>query len=191
MDDDVLLGGFERASIVGISAEDEDLGVQVRTNVMKETQSGLLIFSCQLGLQTLAHSLLEGSVKNALLITPKPTSAMLASLRDAIKAELETRGYMRDKTKLRQCLDNVMLSCVFDLDGLWEVLADLDRSEPEEEEEKEKEGGGIFSHREHEAQKQDTTQRAPVDEIQDSQEDRKSTRLNSSHSGESRMPSSA
>jgi hypothetical protein len=34
VDDDVLLGGFERASIVGISAEDEDLGVQVRTNVM-------------------------------------------------------------------------------------------------------------------------------------------------------------
>ncbi|KAH7185508.1 uncharacterized protein B0J16DRAFT_134530 [Fusarium flagelliforme] len=145
VDDDVLLGGFERASIVGISAEDEDLGVQ-------------------LGLQTLAHSLLEGSVKNALLITPKPTSVMLASLRDAIKAELKTRGYMRDKTKLRQCLDNVMLSCVFDLDGLWEVLADLDRSEPEEEE-------GIFSHGEHEAQKQDTTTVVPVDEIQDSQDD--------------------
>ena len=90
---------------------------------------------------------------------------MLGSLRDAIKAELETRGYMRDKTKLRQCLDNVMLSCVFDLDGLWEVLADLDRSEPKEKEE------GIFSHREHEAQKQDATQRAPVDEIQDSQDD--------------------
>lgn len=34
VDDDVLLGGFERASIVGISAEDEDLGVQVRTKVM-------------------------------------------------------------------------------------------------------------------------------------------------------------
>nr|CEG04138.1 unnamed protein product [Fusarium clavum] len=97
VDDDVLLGGFERASIVGISAEDEDLGVQ-------------------LGLQTLAHSLLEGSVKNALLITPKPTSAMLASLRDTIKAELKAQGHMRDKTKLRQCLDSVMLSCVFDLD---------------------------------------------------------------------------
>ncbi|CAG7563350.1 unnamed protein product [Fusarium equiseti] len=146
VDDDVLLGGFERASIVGISAEDEDLGVQ-------------------LGLQTLAHSLLEGSVKNALLITPKPTSAMLASLRDAIKAELKAQGHMWDKTKLRQCLDNVMLSCVFDLDGLWEVLADLDRNDSEEEEE------GIFSHGEHEAQKQDTTTVAPVDEIQDSQDD--------------------
>ena len=91
---------------------------------------------------------------------------MLGSLRDAIKAELETRGYMRDKTKLRQCLDNVMLSCVFDLDGLWEVLADLDRSEPKGKEE------GTFSHREHEAQKQDAAKRAPpVDEIQDSQDD--------------------
>ncbi|KAJ4140256.1 hypothetical protein NW768_001612 [Fusarium equiseti] len=144
VDDDVLLGGFERASIVGISTEDEDLGVQ-------------------LGLQTLAHSLLEGSVKNALLVTPKPTSVMLASLRDAIKAELKTRGYIKDKTKLRHCLDNVMLSCVFDLDGLWEVLADLDRSEPEEE--------AVFLDGEHEAQKQDITTVIPVDEIQDSQDD--------------------
>lgn len=30
VDADVLLGGFDRASIVGISAEDEELGVQVR-----------------------------------------------------------------------------------------------------------------------------------------------------------------
>jgi hypothetical protein len=30
VDEDVLLGGFERASVVGVSAEDEELGVQVR-----------------------------------------------------------------------------------------------------------------------------------------------------------------
>lgn len=30
VDEDVLLGGFERASVVGVSAEDEEIGVQVR-----------------------------------------------------------------------------------------------------------------------------------------------------------------
>jgi hypothetical protein len=30
VDENVLLGGFDRASIVGVSAEDEELGVQVR-----------------------------------------------------------------------------------------------------------------------------------------------------------------
>ncbi|KAF4969515.1 hypothetical protein FSARC_3245 [Fusarium sarcochroum] len=137
IDQDVLMGGFERATVVGVSAEDEELGVQ-------------------LGLQTLAHSLCEGTVTTGLVITPKPASVMLAGLRDAIKAELEVREEFKDiKMRLRQCLDKVMLSCVFDLDGLWEVLADLDRSEPVQEEETEN---------------QDTAT-AHVEEIQDSQED--------------------
>lgn len=28
LDDDVLLGGFERGSVIGVSAEDEEMGVQ-------------------------------------------------------------------------------------------------------------------------------------------------------------------
>ncbi|KAF5665645.1 PET191-like protein [Fusarium heterosporum] len=145
IDEDVLLGGFERASIVGISAEDEELGVQ-------------------LGFQILAHSLCEGIVSRGLLITPKPASVMLAGLRDAIKAELEANGHTKDvKAKLRQCLEQVMLSCVFDLDGLWEVLADLNRSEPPKDEPRETEA-------ETKERKQDVVT-APVDEIQDSQDD--------------------
>ncbi|KAF4998158.1 hypothetical protein FGRMN_3362 [Fusarium graminum] len=145
IDEDVLLGGFERASIVGISAEDEELGVQ-------------------LGFQILAHSLCEGVVSRGLLITPKPASVMLAGLRDAIKAELEAKGHTKDvKAKLRQCLERVMLSCVFDLDGLWEVLADLDRSEPSRDEPRETKA-------ETEEREQDVVT-APVDEIQDSQDD--------------------
>ncbi|KAM0561184.1 hypothetical protein ACHAPJ_003688 [Fusarium lateritium] len=111
----------------------------------------------------LAHSLCEGTITTGLVITPKPASVMLAGLRDAIKAELEARKEFKDvKTRLRQCLDKVMLSCVFDLDGLWEVLADLDRSEPVEEEEN--------MQQEKETENQDTTT-AQVEEIQDSQED--------------------
>jgi hypothetical protein len=103
-------------------------------------------------------------VTNGLLITPKPASVMLAGLRDAIKAELQKRECTKDiKTRLRECLDKVMLSCVFDLDGLWEVLADLDRSAPVDEED-------ILQHEEKETQKQDATE-AQVDEIQDSQDD--------------------
>ncbi|KAM0193954.1 hypothetical protein ACHAPA_000279 [Fusarium lateritium] len=146
VDEDVLLGGFERASVVGVSAEDEELGVQ-------------------LGLQILAHSLFEGTITTGLLITPKPAGVMLAGLRDAIKAELEAKGHIEDmKARLRQCLERVMLSCVFDLDGLSEVLADLNRSEPPEEEDN--------AQQEQEIEGQDaTTRTAQVEEIQDSQDD--------------------
>lgn len=104
-------------------------------------------------------------ITNGLLITPKPAGMMLAGLRDALMRELQMQGCTKDiKTRLREGLDKVMLSCVFDMDGLWEVLADLDRGEPVEEEE------GISPHEEKEIQKQDTTE-AQVDEIQDSQDD--------------------
>ncbi|RTE74447.1 hypothetical protein BHE90_011101 [Fusarium euwallaceae] len=119
LDDDVLLlGGFERGSVVGVSAEDEEMGVQ-------------------LGLQTLAHSLCDGRVAKGLVVTPKPRNVMLARLKDAVKAELKSQGVSGDvaRTKLRECLDKVMLSCVFDLDGLWEVLADLNKPVEEEDEE--------------------------------------------------------
>lgn len=33
IDEEVMLGGFERGSVVGISAEDEELGVQVRSTL--------------------------------------------------------------------------------------------------------------------------------------------------------------
>lgn len=73
---------------------------------------------------------------------------MLARLKDAVKAELKSQGVSGDaaKMKLRECLERVMLSCVFDLDGLWEVLADLNK--PVEE-----------------------TEEGQVEEIQDSQDD--------------------
>lgn len=88
---------------------------------------------------------------------------MLAGLRDAIKAELETKGHDRDlKAKLRQCLEKVMLSCVFDLDGLSEVLADLDPGGPPEENNSQQE--------QEETEGQDATT-VQVDEIQDSQDD--------------------
>ncbi|KAF5019221.1 hypothetical protein F66182_8780 [Fusarium sp. NRRL 66182] len=162
IDQDVLLGGLERASVVGISAEDEELGIKVNQSQGDNEETWLLTCTRQLGLQTLAHSLCEGTITDGLVITPKPTSVMLAGLRDAVKAELGQRGDVKDvKIKLRQCLDKVMLSCVFDLDGLWEVLADLDPSEPAEE--------GAEKHDMMTAAA--AAENAQVDEIQDSQDD--------------------
>ncbi|KAF4951427.1 hypothetical protein FGADI_7498 [Fusarium gaditjirri] len=146
IDEEVMLGGFERGSVVGISAEDEELGVQ-------------------LGLQTLAHSLCEGMVTNGLLITPRPASVMLAGLRDAVKAELEANWCKKDTIgmKLRECLEKVMLSCVFDMDGLWEVLADLDCELIEEKDDALQDQGAT------DVGQHDTVYQ--FDEIQDSQDD--------------------
>lgn len=112
-----------------------------------------MLTASQLGLQTLAHSLCDERITKGLVVTPKPRNVMLARLRDAVKAELKSQGIGGDaaKTKLRECLERVMLSCVFDVDGLWEVLADLNKPAEEETEEEEEEG--------------------QVEEIQDSQDD--------------------
>lgn len=157
LDDYVLLGGFERGSVAGLSAEDEEMGVQ-------------------LGLQTLAHSLCgEGSVTNGLVVTPKPASAILGGLRDAVRAELQARGTAQREVagRTRECLERVMLSCVFDLDGLWEVLADLDRpadsgSGEEGRKEDEEEQENIQGEGNTDEGEEDKTM---VDEIGDSQDD--------------------
>lgn len=88
----------------------------------------------QLGLQVLICALCSDTASRALVITPKPASVLLAGLRDGIRAELASRSGGDDAVpveamaaRTRECLDRVMLSCVFDMDGLWEVLADLDR----------------------------------------------------------------
>ncbi|KAF9780397.1 hypothetical protein IL306_000246 [Fusarium sp. DS 682] len=104
------------------------------------------------------------SFTSGMLITPKPASVMLAGLRNAVKAELEARGSTKDdiKAELRQCLEKVMLSCVFDLNGLWEALADLDCQLAEEKDNTQQE-------QEVEKSQHETTEQFA--EIQDSQDD--------------------
>ncbi|KAL5091164.1 hypothetical protein Trisim1_003477 [Trichoderma cf. simile WF8] len=109
----VLLGGFERGSVVGISAEDED-GVGVT-----------------LGLQVLVCSLLDKAVQKVQIVTPKPPSTIVILLKNSITAELKARGVTAPSeiaAQGRECLDRVLLSRVFDMDGLCEVLADLDNA---------------------------------------------------------------
>ncbi|KAK1239214.1 hypothetical protein MKX08_006275 [Trichoderma sp. CBMAI-0020] len=107
----LLAGGFERGSVVGISAEDED-GVGV-----------------MLGLQVLACSLLDSAAQKVQVITPKPPSTIVVLLKNAITAELKARSISGSDdiaARRKDCLDRIMLSRVFDMDGLDEVLADLD-----------------------------------------------------------------
>ncbi|KAL7913540.1 hypothetical protein GGI35DRAFT_213541 [Trichoderma velutinum] len=113
LDQYVLLGGFERGSVIGISAEDED-GVGV-----------------MLGLQVLVCSLLDKVVQKVQIVTPKPPSTIVILLKNSITAELKARGITAPSeisTQGRDCLDRIMLSRVFDMDGLSEVLADLDNA---------------------------------------------------------------
>ncbi|GAB0132496.1 hypothetical protein EsDP_00000930 [Epichloe bromicola] len=93
---------------------------------------------CVLGLQVLSRELLDSPSGKALLVTPRPAAEALRSLRDSLGAQMPAGD-------VKACLDRVMLSCVFDMDGLWEVLSDLDQVRggdgQEEEEEPEPEPG--------------------------------------------------
>ncbi|KAK7917093.1 hypothetical protein PG985_010701 [Apiospora marii] len=132
-------GGFERGSVVGISAEGMD--------------TGLLI-----GLQTIAHSLVASLVGpgpgttaeqqqqharqqqqpqspsaplRAAVITTLPTPTILPHLRDVIKvqARLKLGGQSPPEAVdaiTRQCLQQISISRVFDIEGLWEVLSELE-----------------------------------------------------------------
>ncbi|KAI6778112.1 uncharacterized protein J7T54_001533 [Emericellopsis cladophorae] len=112
IDDQVLLGGFERGAVVGVSSEVES-------------------FAVKLALQTLARGLHDGALHNALIITPRPRAEVLLALRDALTAAL---GTMTDanarKEAIRGYMDKIQLAGVFDMDGAWEALAELDRPVP-------------------------------------------------------------
>ncbi|UKZ81086.1 hypothetical protein TrVFT333_008854 [Trichoderma virens FT-333] len=82
-----------------------------------------------LGLQVLVCSLLDKVVHKVQIITPKPPSTIVVLLKNSITAELRARGITAlDEAAVqeRDCLNRIMLSRVFDMDGLCEVLADLD-----------------------------------------------------------------
>ncbi|KAK8070936.1 hypothetical protein PG997_011139 [Apiospora hydei] len=130
IDGQVLGGrGFERGSVVGISAEHMD--------------TGLLI-----GLQTIAHSLLanlgspgqgtatgqkqQPSLLRAAVITTLPAPTILPHLRDVIKVQARLKlGGPKSRPDvvdaiMKQCLERISVSRVFDIEGLWEVLSELE-----------------------------------------------------------------
>ncbi|OTB15359.1 hypothetical protein K445DRAFT_12123 [Daldinia sp. EC12] len=118
VDDAVLLGGLERGCVVGVSAEDIEFGILV-------------------GLQTVAHTLVsesgDGDKQRVAIITTLTPAAILPMLRDVIRAQVQTHlGPMANQkqeavgAEVRRCLERISISRVFDIEGLWEVLSELE-----------------------------------------------------------------
>ena len=77
-------------------------------------------------MQILAQNLCNSgsNIKRALVITPRPRSEIAGALMRGLRAALgESPEHLA-----RSYLDQVMLSVVFDVDGVWEVLAELNRA---------------------------------------------------------------
>ncbi|KAK4229912.1 hypothetical protein QBC38DRAFT_470718 [Podospora fimiseda] len=113
LDDYVLLGGLDKGSVVGLSCEDEEVGLLI-------------------ALQTLTTYLLSDnnssktSSKGLLIINSQPIQPVLSTLRKCIINALSSGGGggggsgLQAQTKA--CLKRVGISRVFDSKGLEEVL---------------------------------------------------------------------
>lgn len=115
LDQSVLIGGgFERGSVVGISAEDDEIGLV-------------------LGLQTIARLLLldqQSKTKRrpprVMIITTMVMGALMAPLKDVLRAEMAARAIKMDDDAFRTVLERISISRVFDVSGLWDVLTELE-----------------------------------------------------------------
>ncbi|KAI6085013.1 hypothetical protein F4821DRAFT_241712 [Hypoxylon rubiginosum] len=116
IDEAALLGGFERGSVVGVSAEDGDFGLLV-------------------GLQTAARAVVFGAAQRAAIITTLAAPVILPTLRDVIRVQVQAKlgpVVARQQqpavvnAEVRRCLERVSVSRVFDVEGLWEVIGELE-----------------------------------------------------------------
>ncbi|KAG7120818.1 hypothetical protein HYQ45_014719 [Verticillium longisporum] len=114
VDEGALLGGLERGCVTGISAEDESFGMR-------------------LAFQAVARSLAEGG-QRAVILTTLAAAGILPLLRDAVRARLLQVGKQGDELRaaIRECLGKVSVATVFDLEGVWEVLDEVDGDETRE-----------------------------------------------------------
>ncbi|KAI3393635.1 hypothetical protein diail_3862 [Diaporthe ilicicola] len=130
LDDEVLLGGFERGCVVGVSAEEEKVGLLVSKG------EPLILFAAfrTIGLQTIARLFVaglkagQGPGPRATIITTLSIGALLPLLRDTFRAQLVAQGRDTGKgNELLKCfLERISISRVFDVSGLWEALGELD-----------------------------------------------------------------
>ncbi|KAI1351274.1 hypothetical protein F5Y01DRAFT_304766 [Xylaria sp. FL0043] len=119
IDDALLLGGgFEGGCVVGVSAEEVEFGIL-------------------LGLQTIARALVferGGRKQRATIITTLPVTTILPTLRDIIRYQVQSKLGARNSgsdDELRRCLEAISISRIFDIEGLWEVLRELDEARNE------------------------------------------------------------
>ncbi|TLD07169.1 hypothetical protein PgNI_10597 [Pyricularia grisea] len=113
LDAEALSGGFERGCVVGVSSELEDFGLL-------------------LGLQVIARMLVCDALQSglgryrprAVIITTLAMNALLPTLRAVLldQAGLQCQDEERVRAVAAGCLEQIAISRVFDMDGLWEVL---------------------------------------------------------------------
>ncbi|KAK4250972.1 hypothetical protein C7999DRAFT_38104 [Corynascus novoguineensis] len=120
LDEYVLLGGLERGSVVGVSAEGED----------GEDEVGLLI-----GLQTAGNLLASRSTARVMVVTTLPATVLLPKLRRTLVGQLARlrSGLQNLKAEVQACLERISIARVFDIEGLWEVLRELEDAVPTED----------------------------------------------------------
>ncbi|KAI1212759.1 uncharacterized protein F4807DRAFT_348668 [Annulohypoxylon truncatum] len=114
IDESVLLGGFERGQVAGVSAEEAEFGVLV-------------------GLHTVAHATVFGAARKATIITTLAPAAILPMLRDVIRVQVQAKfgpaaahRQQEVNAEVRRCLELISVSRVFDVEGLWEVISEIE-----------------------------------------------------------------
>ncbi|KAI1092801.1 hypothetical protein F5B19DRAFT_183872 [Rostrohypoxylon terebratum] len=114
IDQSVLLGGFERGQVVGVSAEEGEFGMLV-------------------GLHTVAQATVSGAARKATIITTLAPAAILPLLRDVIQVQVQAKfgpaaGHRLQEVngEVRRCLELIFISRVFDVEGLWEVISEIE-----------------------------------------------------------------
>ena len=147
VDERLLLGGFSNGSIVGISSDDEtEVGLLVsprRGSICPwayqypshvQLQHTLSYFNyitnnfIQLGIQTLVRSILNNKTQRATLVAPSLSAAGVVRLLSAVTISqlASTQEACGDIKTAEDCLRRVMVSRVFDIDGIWQLFAELD-----------------------------------------------------------------
>lgn len=91
-------------------------------------------------MQTIAHNMVYGqrdapALRRAAIVTTLAPQAILPTLRDIVKSQVQSKlgvGHADVKARVRECLERISVSRVFDMDGLWEVLSELELESTEE-----------------------------------------------------------
>lgn len=80
-----------------------------------------------MGLQGTIRAILDSSASRVLVITPKPLASISKLIMDITKSQLSRSGldHTHIEEKSRASLDRVMLSLVFDIDGIWPTISEL------------------------------------------------------------------
>ncbi|RYP41393.1 hypothetical protein DL767_001031 [Monosporascus sp. MG133] len=144
VDDRVLLaGGFERGVVVGVSAAEVDFGVLLGLQTIARALAFNTATSTGASVGTGAGSNNNSTTAQrpprAAIVTTLAATALLPLLRDVVRAQVQAKlgcssaHHAPVGPQVRACLERISVSQVFDIDGLWEVLGELETPPPSAE----------------------------------------------------------